>query len=193
MIGSSATVSAAMPFYDVKKTAWYYDEVEYCYNNYLMRGMSDTKFSPNSEMTRAMFVVVLANISNVPYGRYTFSCFTATWGYDYKIVSGTGNGKFSPHKAITREEACVMVSRYLEAFGVTLNKNTNVLNNYKDSNKISSWAREGVAAAINAGLVSGVSSDTLDPKGIINRASCARLAMQMNVLYPDAKRIKKPW
>lgn len=170
-----------------------------------MRGVSDTSFAPEAKLTRAMFVRVLAELSDEPFGKYYHTCFTdvplyewytaaTTWAYENKIVSGTGNGKFSPHKAITREEACVMISKYLQAYGVKINKNTNVLNNYRDSDKISSWAREGVAAAINSGIVSGVSYNTMNPKGIINRASCARLAMLTDVLYPDAKREEyKPW
>ena len=48
-----------MMFDDVKDGAWYYDAVNFAVNNNLFNGTSDSKFSPDAKMTRAMLVTVL--------------------------------------------------------------------------------------------------------------------------------------
>ena len=49
----SATAFAAgeqsMPFTDVKETDWFYDSVQYVYENEMMNGTGDTVFSPNAD------------------------------------------------------------------------------------------------------------------------------------------------
>ncbi len=47
------------PFTDVKENDWFYDSVKYAYENDLMKGISNTEFAPDSEVTRAMFVTVI--------------------------------------------------------------------------------------------------------------------------------------
>ena len=58
--------SAGIPFTDVKQGAWYYDAVEYVYQNGLMAGTSPTTFGPESTLTRAMVVQILYNKENKP-------------------------------------------------------------------------------------------------------------------------------
>lgn len=48
-----------MIFDDVKEGAWYFDAVNFAVNNNLFNGVSDTKFAPDLQMTRAMLVTVL--------------------------------------------------------------------------------------------------------------------------------------
>lgn len=47
------------PFTDVKNTDWFYGAVEFAVRNGLFNGVTDTTFSPNAQMTRAMLVTVL--------------------------------------------------------------------------------------------------------------------------------------
>ena len=42
---------AAMPFTDVKTSDWFYDEVQFVYDNKLFYGMTDTTFEPNTGMS----------------------------------------------------------------------------------------------------------------------------------------------
>ncbi|HWQ80457.1 MAG TPA: S-layer homology domain-containing protein [Anaerovoracaceae bacterium] len=46
-------------FTDVKDTDWFYSAVEFAVKNGLFNGVTDTTFSPNAQMTRAMLVTVL--------------------------------------------------------------------------------------------------------------------------------------
>ena len=48
----------AFPFTDVPESAWYFDEVQYVYENDLMRGVSQNMFAPEATLTRAMLVTL---------------------------------------------------------------------------------------------------------------------------------------
>lgn len=49
-----AEKSDELPFIDVIKSAWYYDDVKNAFENSYMFGTSDTKFEPETDLTRAM-------------------------------------------------------------------------------------------------------------------------------------------
>ena len=49
----------SLPFTDVRRSDWFYEDVAFAYENGLFAGTSDTTFSPNASMTRAMLVTVL--------------------------------------------------------------------------------------------------------------------------------------
>lgn len=58
------TVSAgATPFQDVPADEWYADSVSFVYTHSLFMGTSDTAFSPNTRMTRGMFITVLGRFA----------------------------------------------------------------------------------------------------------------------------------
>ena len=108
------SAAAAGNFSDVKPSDWYYDAVGYAASNGLFSGTSSTTFSPNTSMTRGMFVTVLGRLSAVPvtYGRTKTTPFNdvtqadyffpyAAWANDNSIVTGVGNKLFNPNDEIT--------------------------------------------------------------------------------------------
>ena len=58
-----AALDAGLPFTDVDKDAWYFEAVQYVYENGLFNGISTTTFSPDGEMSRAMLAA-----RAVPFG-----------------------------------------------------------------------------------------------------------------------------
>ena len=50
----------AMPFTDIKTTDWFYDAVEFCYENGLMTGTSATTFSPENNLTVGQAITMAA-------------------------------------------------------------------------------------------------------------------------------------
>ena len=59
LLGSTLVACAAEQpsgFSDVSPDAWYADAVSWCRENGIMGGTSETAFSPNSPMTRAMLM-----------------------------------------------------------------------------------------------------------------------------------------
>ena len=54
------------PFSDVKSADWFYEPVEYAYENGLMTGTSSNIFSPNLTTTRGMIVTILHRMEGEP-------------------------------------------------------------------------------------------------------------------------------
>ncbi|MBR4880878.1 MAG: S-layer homology domain-containing protein, partial [Clostridia bacterium] len=118
--GITEPVDADMPFTDVKKSHWFYDEVSYAYTNGIFKGMTETTFEPNTAMTRAMFVQTLANIEGAELTPYTDSTFrdvkenhwyapAVKWAVENGIASGVGSGRFNPNTYMTREQLVTML------------------------------------------------------------------------------------
>ena len=58
--------TGALPFNDVNAGDWFYDYVEYVYNNGIMDGVDNGVFSPNTETTRGMVVTILYRLAGEP-------------------------------------------------------------------------------------------------------------------------------
>ena len=62
----AAPESRSVPFSDVKSTDWFYEPVEYAYENGLMTGTGSSTFSPNLTTTRGMIVTILHRMEGEP-------------------------------------------------------------------------------------------------------------------------------
>ena len=113
-------INEGLPFVDVSSNAWYYDAVEYVYDNDLFEGMSAYIFGPNEPMNRGMLVTVLYRLEGEPRvnGDNTFSDVgdnlwysdAVVWANSHGIVEGY-NGSFRPLDNINREEMAAVMYR----------------------------------------------------------------------------------
>lgn len=60
------TIEKGLPFTDVAADAAYYDEVKYCYDNNIFKGVTETTFAPLSTLTRGQMVTVLWRMNGSP-------------------------------------------------------------------------------------------------------------------------------
>ena len=168
-------------FIDIAPNAWYKDVVQYAYDNGLMTGVSDTEFAPEATTTRAMIVSILARLENVTsaeaagFADVSADDWYATavnWAASAGVVSGTGDGNFSPNAAITREQLAAMLMNYSAWKGEDVSARAD-LSAYSD--QPSTWAEETMSWAIAEGLISGVTADQLQPQGNATRAQVAAI------------------
>lgn len=158
-----------LPFTDVTESDWYYNAVQFVYENGLMNGTSATTFAPNTSMSRAMIWTVLAAYE----GKNTSG--GATWyeaGQKWAMDNGISDGT-NPNGAITREQLAVMLWRYAGS-----PETTKSLNSYVDASSVSDWAVEALAWAVDNGIISGMGNDSLAPQGNATRAQVATIMMQ---------------
>lgn len=175
------------PFSDVSSSDWFYENVKYVYNNNIFKGITDTTFEPNTEMTRAMLVTVLyrmegePDISNEILG-YPFEDVDADswygnavyWARLNGIVTGHSDEVFAPDDNITREQFAAIIDRYAVYKGNKVS-NTADISQFADTEEISDWAFESVSWAVGSGLISGKDNGILDPKGSATRAEAAAI------------------
>ncbi len=171
---------------------WASSSIDYCYSNGLFTGVSSSSFEPETVMNRAMFVTVLSRmsgetISGFPNGFsdvpndawYTQPC---SWGSANGIVSGMGDGTFSPMGAVTREQMAVFLYRYAILYGLSdgTNNSEATLFGFSDRGQVSSWAMDAMAWAIENGLITGRNGTSLCPKENAKRCEVATIIYRFN-------------
>ena len=96
------------------------------------------------------------------------------WAASEGIVGGFGDGNFSPNTAITREQLAAILMNYAQYKGQDVSARA-TLDTYNDATAISSWANDVMSWAVAEGLISGVTSDELQPQGNATRAQVAAI------------------
>ena len=174
------------PFTDVKENDWFYDSVKYAYENDLMKGISNTEFAPDSEVTRAMFVTVIYRMENEPQtGKCAFTDVESgsyyenavAWANENGIVSGISEECFAPNEPITREQMAAIIYRYaaFKGYDITTSSNTS----YTDNDNISYYAKDAVIWAAEKSVMTGNTDGSFAPKANTTRAQVASVFMRM--------------
>ena len=165
--------ASKLPFRDVTSGSWYYDGVQYAYENGLMNGTSANVFSPNADTTRGMIVTILARLEGVD------TSGGAAWyarGREWAMENGISDGTDMEGK-ITREQLAAILFRYARLKGmdaVTLEEN---LGRFTDRDRISDYAVPAMNWAVGQGLLQGAGG-RLDPQGTASRAQAATILMR---------------
>ncbi len=171
-------------FKDIPAKKWFKEYVDYSVAYGIFTGTSKTEFSPNTNITRAQFVQVLANLVGVDTSNRNVTTsfkdvpskkwFTSAvkWASENKIVNGLGDGKFEPNANVTREQMCVMLVNFAKFKNITLKTLENKAN-FADDGKISKWAKTAVYTCQMADIVNGKGAGKFDPKGTGTRAEAS--------------------
>lgn len=185
---SAGDMAGEMSFTDVKKTSWFYEQVKYVFENGIMNGVSETKFGPNSPMSRAMFVTTLGRIANAgtketdkfrDVKKKSWYSGYVGWAVENGIVSGYEDGTFRPDNSILRQEAAALISRYMSYRGVIFDWNKEVPGAFADAKKIPSWASNNIEELVKSGIIVGDSQGNFSPKKNITRAEAATILMRL--------------
>lgn len=176
-------------FSDVPANQWYAPAVSYVTQRGLFSGVSETQFAPSQSMTRGMLVSVLYRFNGTSHtGSSPFADVSSdawygnavSWAYTNNLVSGVSDTSFAPNTPITREQAAVMLARYLKFSGVALESGTP---DFQDTASISGYAKESVGAMQKAGLLSGDNEGNFRPDAQITRAEIASIFMRLCQKY----------
>lgn len=153
-------------FSDVSSKSWFTEAVEFVSARELFAGTSKTTFSPESPMTRAMLMTVLARFDGVE------TAGGATWydkSVEWAVEQGISDGS-NPNNKITREQMVTMLWRYCGS-----PETNGVLPNYTDMDEISSYAQTAMNWAVRNGILSGFGDGRLGPKNQATRAQVAQI------------------
>lgn len=171
------------PFVDVSKTDWFYNDVKYVWQHDIMNGVSNTKFAPETSMTRAMFVTVLYRLEGSPdvtgmatppftdigAKNFDWAYNAIVWAYNTGVTKGTSATTFAPGVAISRQEIVTMFYRYAGSPAVSGSPI------FGDSSVISSWARNAVQWAKSFGIVNGYPNGNFGPVDATTRGQMAAM------------------
>jgi hypothetical protein len=185
---STTTTTTATPtFSDVPTSYWGYYAISSLSSKGVVSGFPDGTFEPNTSITRAEFASMLAKalVLNTGGTTGTFTDVTAgDWYYgsvnaaaSAGLVSGMGDNLFAPNALITREQMAVMVAKALGTKAPAVNGTE--LSAFSDSSTVSSWAVTSMEEAVKAGIISGMTADTLAPQADATRAQAVVMIYQM--------------
>ena len=91
---------------------------------------------------------------------------------DFGIASGS-DGKFFPEDYITRQDMMILAKKVIEyKNGTQLTGDLSALDKFDDKDTISAYAKESLAAMVEAGIISGTGSN-IEPKANTTRAQAA--------------------
>lgn len=192
--------AAAERFTDVKPGAWYYTAVDYAVSEKMFSGTSANTFSPNTPMTRAMFVRVLGNRAGIDPEDYPGSYFLdvpkgtwytpyVQWAVGHEIVNGTGGYKFSPNQSVTREQMALILYNYAKTTDCDLSRTSGQLDRFSDGSRVSKYARTAMEWAISHKILGG-SGGKLDPQGTATRAQVAQIFYNSRELFSKSEEEK---
>lgn len=179
----SGSAGGTLPFTDVSVGDWFYQSVQYAYNNKLFSGATASTFEPYTTMSRAMLVAVLFGLDGRPgygsapdYADVTEDAYyydAVAWASENGIVSGTGSG-FEPDAGVTREQTAAILYKFAQFLGCDITRTGADAQNYSDYGSVSDYARPAVQWAVAAGVMAG-SDGKLNPGGGANRAQVAAI------------------
>ena len=176
-------------FSDVPANQWYAPAVSYVTQRGLFSGVSETQFAPSQSMTRGMLVSVLYRFNGTSHtGSSPFADVSSdarygnavSWAYANNLVSVVSDTSFATNTPITREQAAVMLARYLKFSSVALENGTP---DFQDTASISGYAKESVGAMQKAGLLSGDNAGNFRPDAQITRPEIASIFMRLCQKY----------
>ncbi|MGD0152510.1 MAG: Ig-like domain-containing protein [Thermacetogeniaceae bacterium] len=154
----------------------------------VLKGVNESEFMPDANVTRAQFTTMLAGILDLGSQQEANLAFTdipvGAWYRDNVsaavyagLISGYGSGLFGPDDLITRQQMASMVVRALltrqKATRPNESETAAILARFRDQSSISDWARSEVALAVQQGIVHGMTSDTFAPQAKATRAEAA--------------------
>ncbi|WP_028547968.1 alkaline phosphatase family protein [Paenibacillus sp. UNC451MF] len=180
------TIASAQKSFKDLSQHWAKTDVELLASKQLVQGVSDSRFDPDSRVTRAQFAALLVRalgLNEVSSGSKFTDVREGEWfagsvkaAAKAGLVSGFQDGSYHPEEPITREESAVMISKALRIAGnldAAAVKQEQTIHEFKDQSQISLWAQEAVKQSASAGIITGMDDDAFGPSEYTTRAQAA--------------------
>ncbi|WP_086074674.1 glycosyl hydrolase 53 family protein [Paenibacillus camerounensis] len=175
----------AVTFSDVSSGQWYSDAVGYMAARGIVYGIGGHAFAPESDVTRADFLMMImkaygieADMTGaVPFAdaanKY-YSGYVST-ARQLGLVSGTGDNRFEPEAAITRQDMSVIFYNILKQLNeLSAGETGQSYDSFADTAAVSGYAQAAMKALVEAGLLNGDGAQ-LAPAGYATRAQAAQI------------------
>ncbi len=202
--GAAAPAAMARQFPDSGADGWSAPYIDEASDLGLMTGYTDDGlFHPYDSLTRAQLATILyraatgatasdaygacEGFSDCSGGQWYSS--GVAWCRDKGVVtgdtdaSGDPTGTFRPDDAVTREEAATMLSRYVHSV-LRVSEVVPAGSTHPDSGSVDAYARDAMAWADGAGIITGDSgTGMLRPRDTTLRSEAAAMVVRLSDRY----------
>lgn len=194
-----AAGNAELRFTDLKGYESYNGYLTYTsVNNSFIMGTNppeNTLYSPNSLITRGMFVTILYRMAGSPYDESNpyeetpFEDITDTQAYYYNAACWaldkgiTTEKNFKPYDNVSREQTAAFLYRYAEMENKIDDGYKAVdLAAYPDRNSVSAWAVEPLRWANYENMITGTAQGYLNPKNSTLRIHASKILFGFGIV-----------
>ncbi|MBQ6902412.1 MAG: S-layer homology domain-containing protein, partial [Oscillospiraceae bacterium] len=176
--------TANIRFTDLGDHAWASDAINELAKAGIIKGTSETTFSPAANITRADFALLLVRAFNLESDNTENFADVSETDYfaaelaiarNTGIVGGIGDNKYALRSTITRQDMMVIVYRALTKLGMEFAIEEV---DYPDIEAVAPYAKDAVKALITAGLVNG-KNGLVEPATYTTRAEVAVLVKRI--------------
>ena len=180
------TMAASTNFEDVKVTDFFYEPVQWAYEEGITKGKTDTQFQPGEACTRAQIVTFLWRAKGSPEPSVKENAFTdvkenayyykaVLWAVEKGITTGRTETTFAPNESCTRAQAVTFMWRAAGKPELESEKTP-----FADVSG-SAYYTDAVLWAVDQGITTGYKDGTFGPQKSCNRGQI------VTFLYRDMK------
>lgn len=161
-----------------------------------MKGITDTKFSPDATITRAQMVAILCRVTDLPYditlqNKAKFTDIGSHWAKNYicmatskRYIKGYRDKTFKPNDVLTRADFCKMICN-ISSIKSKISGIPAVYNHeFKDINQNYTYAKPEILKLANRGIVKGY-GENFNPSAPISRAEVIYAINRLYDLTPS--------
>ncbi len=169
-------------FEDIDSVSWAKEQIEVLASKGILKGISETAYAPQTDITRADFLYFLirtlgvnakidGNFEDIDSSAYYYNEIAIA--RKLGITQGTGDNKFNPDTNITRQDIMVLTERALRVLDRLKTQSTaSDLEIFTDKYLIASYATESIATLVKEGLIKG-DGEKINPLVHTTRAEAA--------------------
>jgi hypothetical protein len=175
----------ARGFLDIEEH-WAEKDIIFLAATSIINGMNETEFAPDAQMTRAQFVTMMnrafpealhwerdyeGEFGDVKEGHWYYEAVTSA--VSAGLVNGMDDGNFGADLPIRRQDACVLLERYIgkrfevpEVWAAPIPL---------DMDRVEGYARSSVMIMVSSGIINGYPDGSFHPSRSITRAEVATI------------------
>lgn len=144
---------------------WAKNEIAFVTSREIFNGVGNNKFDPNSNMTRAMMMTVLARLGGADAYGADWSEKAVKWAVENGISDGS-----NPTANITRQDLVTMLYNFAGKPATT-----GSLAGFTDADSVAPESVNAMKWAVEMGIINGMGDGTLAPQGEATRAQLAKI------------------
>ena len=148
----------------------------------IIKGISDTEFAPEENLTRGMLVTILyrsegepATNRSIPFADVDMGAYYANavvWAQQNGIVKGISETEFAPDMNVTREQLATIMFRYAQfksMEAITTEENLH----FADASDVAEWAITSMNWGVGKNYVFSRTEGEINPREAATRAEIA--------------------
>lgn len=171
-----AVGGVSLPFSDVSRKAWYYEDVRFVWEKGMLAGDGAGHFLPEKSLSEDMVLQILfrmAGREEAPAEGERWYAPALRWAEENGLRAPSAKG--DPEKTVTRQELASMLYRFHVSLHGEAGEETAELSRFSDWVDVDPMCERALSWAVAKELLKGTETGRLLPTGTLTRAQMAAI------------------